>query len=505
MRAAPASPPSSSSAARRAPAPGRPLPDLDTAAARTRLLTATTTFASRRPTTPAIRSHPQRSRCRSTTPRRRLRPPSRRAAEQRARHGQLQRRATARAPASAPPRTASTAAASSWATAVDRRRPGRPLERRLARGRSSSRPTTSATSRPSKSGHRRDRHDGAERCSGGDPGDYLRGIANLTYSTGAGDVSSVQFQFSPAGAGAWSNIGAADISPPYEAAWNTMLVADGPYDLRAVVTDSTGNVAYTLLPGLPKTVDNTAPSGSGHIARRGVVRLRHGQRSNANASDGAVPPASGVSAVRFEIKPSGSGSFSVFGTQTAPVVGSTYRQSLTTAGVRRTAPPTCASSSPTSPATRRPPLPRTDHVRQRRACRSRSNDPGAAVVRDDHTRSQHVRRHGADVTFRSAARPAPERRTTIATDSTPGQRLRRHLGRLARSPTALYELAPARLTSAGTPGRARADDARLDNTQPTGFVTAPSAGAIVGGPAVQLTAAARGQPARESCSVECQR
>ena len=53
--------------------------------------------------------------------------------------------------------------------------------------------------------------------SGGDPGTYLRGIANLTYSTGAGDVSSVQFQFSPAGAGAWSNIGGADIAPPYAA------------------------------------------------------------------------------------------------------------------------------------------------------------------------------------------------------------------------------------------------------------------------------------------------
>ena len=52
----------------------------------------------------------------------------------------------------------------------------------------------------------------------------------------------------------------------------------------------------------------------------------------ANASDGAAPPASGVSAVRFEIKPSGAGSFSVFGTQTAPVVGSTYQQSLVTSG-----------------------------------------------------------------------------------------------------------------------------------------------------------------------------
>ena len=53
-------------------------------------------------------------------------------------------------------------------------------------------------------------------------------------------------QFSPAGAGAWSNIGGADIAPPYAASWNTALVADGPYDLRAVVTDTTGSVLATL-------------------------------------------------------------------------------------------------------------------------------------------------------------------------------------------------------------------------------------------------------------------
>ena len=50
----------------------------------------------------------------------------------------------------------------------------------------------------------------------------------------------------------------------------------------------------------------------------------------ATATDGATPPASGVSAVRFEIKPFGAGAFTVFGTQTVPIVGSTYTQSLTT-------------------------------------------------------------------------------------------------------------------------------------------------------------------------------
>ncbi len=166
----------------------------------------------------------------------------------------------------------------------------------------------------------------------GDPGDYLRGIATLTYSTAATDVSSVQFQFSPAGAGSWSNIGGADIAPPYEASWNTGLVADGPYDLRAVVTDSTGNVANQLLPGLPKTVDNTAPSGS--VTAPAASALVSGSVDvTATATDGAVPPASGVSAVRFEVKPSGAGIFTVFGTQTTPIVASTYRQALATSSL----------------------------------------------------------------------------------------------------------------------------------------------------------------------------
>ena len=166
--------------------------------------------------------------------------------------------------------------------------------------------------------------------SGGDPGDYLRGIANLSYATGATDVSSVQFQFSPAGAGAWSNVGAADISPPYEAAWNTTLVADGPYDLRAVVTDTTGNVANDPPPRPAEDRRQHRSGRLGHLARRRRATSPARSTSTANATDGAVPPASGVSAVRFEVKPAGAGAFSVFGTQTAPVVGSTYRQTLAT-------------------------------------------------------------------------------------------------------------------------------------------------------------------------------
>ncbi len=317
----------------------------------------------------------------------------------------------------------------------------------------------------------------------GDPGTFLRGIANLTYSTGAGDVSSVQFQFSPAGAGAWSNIGAADISPPYDAAWNTVLVADGPYDLRAVVTDTTGNVANELLPGLPKTVDNTAPSGS--VTSPAAASFVSGTVNvTANASDGAAPPASGVSAVRFELKPSGSGSFSVFGTQNAPVVGSTYQQSLVTSGFPdgpadlRVVVTDVAGNETTSAA--------TTVTFDNDAPVITLNDPGAAVsgtVALGVTTSADT----AQVVFERSPAGAGTW-TTIATDSTPGDGFTAAFDTTALV-DGLYDLRARATDVGGNPGTSGARTTRLDNTQPTGSITAPSAGAIVGGPAVQLTAA----------------
>ena len=190
--------------------------------------------------------------------------------------------------------------------------------------------------------------------SGADPGTYLRGIANLTYSTTAGDVSSVQFQFSPAGAGAWSNVGGADISPPYEAAWNTALVADGPYDLRVVVTDTTGNVATTLLPGLPKTVDNTAPAGSVIAPAGGVLRLRRGRASTRTPPTARPRP-------RPASRPSASRSSPPAPARTASSAPRRLPSRLDVPadarddGARRTGSLSSESSSPTSPATRRRP------------------------------------------------------------------------------------------------------------------------------------------------------
>ena len=318
----------------------------------------------------------------------------------------------------------------------------------------------------------------------GDPGDYLRGIANLTYSTAAADVSSVQFQFSPAAAGSWSNIGGADIAPPYEASWNTGLVADGPYDLRAFVTDSVGNVANVLLPGLPKTVDNAAPSGS-VTAPAAAAFVSGSVDVTATATDGAVPPASGVSAVRFEVKPSGAGTFTVFGTQTTPIVGSTYRQALAT-GTLADGPAdlrvvvTDVAGNETTSATH------TLNV-DNDAPAVTLNDPGAAVS-GTVTLGVNTSADTAQVVFERSAAGAGSW-TTIDTDVTPGDGF---TADLATGPLTdgLYDLRARATDGSGNSTTSAPRTTRIDNTQPNGAITTPSNSDLVGGPAVALAASA---------------
>ncbi len=316
----------------------------------------------------------------------------------------------------------------------------------------------------------------------GDPGDYLRGIALLTYSTAAADVSSVQFQFSPAGAGSWSNIGGADIAPPYEASWNTGLVADGPYDLRAVVTDSVGNVATVLLPGLPKTVDNTAPAGA--VTAPAAAAIVSGSVDVlATATDGIVPPASGVSAVRFEVKPSGAGVFTVFGTQTSPIAGLTYRQSLAT-GSLADGPAelqvvvTDVAGNETTSATL---TVNVDNV----APTVTLNDPGATVSGTIGLGATTAADTAVVVFERSPAGAGTW--TIVGTDLTPLDGFLDVLDTLPLT-DGLYDLRARATDFGGNSTTSATRTTRVDNTAPAGAVTAPGTGAIVGGPGVLLAA-----------------
>ena len=74
-------------------------------------------------------------------------------------------------------------------------------------------------------------------------------------------VASVQFQRSPANAGTWTNIGAADTTAPYTASFDTTGVTDGLYDFRVVMTDVANNTANSAVVE-DRRVDNTAPGST---------------------------------------------------------------------------------------------------------------------------------------------------------------------------------------------------------------------------------------------------
>ena len=118
------------------------------------------------------------------------------------------------------------------------------------------------------------------------PGSPLVGTVNLAATADDVDslVASVQFQRSPAGAGTWTDVGAADATAPYSISFDTTSVANGLYDLRAVATDLAGNTGAS-----PVVTDVQVANPSGSVGSSATV---------SNASGGATtvafrsPPAS---------------------------------------------------------------------------------------------------------------------------------------------------------------------------------------------------------------------
>lgn len=92
------------------------------------------------------------------------------------------------------------------------------------------------------------------------PSTYLRGTVTLAATaTTNGTIASVKIQRSIAGAAGWSDI-CTDTSSPYTCSFATAQVADGTYDLRAVVTDSEGRATASPVVA-NRIVDNTAGKG----------------------------------------------------------------------------------------------------------------------------------------------------------------------------------------------------------------------------------------------------
>ncbi len=97
-----------------------------------------------------------------------------------------------------------------------------------------------------------------------DPGQYLRGVVNLTAAagdTGGSGVDTVAFQRSTGGP--WTTIDTDADGPPYAVPFDTTAAAtpDGLYDLRVVITDAAGNQTVSAVVS-SRRIDNTPPSAT---------------------------------------------------------------------------------------------------------------------------------------------------------------------------------------------------------------------------------------------------
>jgi hypothetical protein len=93
-----------------------------------------------------------------------------------------------------------------------------------------------------------------------DPGAYLRGSVTLSANASStAGVSSVTIQRSPAGKATWTEI-CRVTAAPYSCPWDTAAVADGAYDLRAVMITGQGT-ALNSATIAARQVDNTPVRG----------------------------------------------------------------------------------------------------------------------------------------------------------------------------------------------------------------------------------------------------
>ena len=132
------------------------------------------------------------------------------------------------------------------------------------------------------------------------------GGAAVTVSSNSADggsgVANAQFQRSPAGAGVWTNIGAADTTSPYSVAWDTTALADGLYDLRVITTDNAGGTFTSALVTNVR-VDNTNPTGSLTAPAASANVRGNAVTISSNSADGG----SGVASADFQRSPAGGG------------------------------------------------------------------------------------------------------------------------------------------------------------------------------------------------------
>ena len=154
------------------------------------------------------------------------------------------------------------------------------------------------------------------------PGSPLSGTVglNITAADSGSGISRVAVQYSPAGAGNWTEIGF-DNQAPYAVNWNTTGLPDGSYDLRATVLDAAGN------PGTSATIASRQIANSSITLEDPGDYLRGTVTLNATAS-----ATGGVQKVEFQARERGTTTwFSVTTDSSAPYTAS-YNSSVSEDG-----------------------------------------------------------------------------------------------------------------------------------------------------------------------------
>ncbi|KAA1416860.1 signal peptidase I [Nocardioides humilatus] len=122
-----------------------------------------------------------------------------------------------------------------------------------------------------------------------DPGAYLSGTVTLTSTASStAGIASVRIERAVNGTSTWTTV-CTDTSSPYTCSWDTTAVADGLYDLRAVMTDSRGATTTSTIVSA-RRVDNsplkaydvqaTNGASAGKLAATDTLKLTYSEQIN---------------------------------------------------------------------------------------------------------------------------------------------------------------------------------------------------------------------------------
>ena len=158
-----------------------------------------------------------------------------------------------------------------------------------------------------------------------DPGQYLNGTVSLSASSDA-DTTQVDFERRTAGGGSWVTI-ASDTTTPWGTSLDTTALADGLYDFRAIATDATGHTGTSPIRANVR-VDNTSPAGSLTSPAGGATVGGPSVTLSGSYSDAG----SGIASVRYELRPTGGGSWTTIATSTSAPFSATWDATTVASG-----------------------------------------------------------------------------------------------------------------------------------------------------------------------------